>query len=46
MLKPCVPPDMMGIESMDQSHYLRNCVPIPPPTQQQTTDNMLGSMLG
>ena len=31
---------------MDQYHYLGNCPPTPPLTQQQSIDNKLRLMLG
>ena len=31
---------------VDQYQYLGNCPPTPPLTQQQSTDNKLGLMLG
>ena len=37
---------IIAVLLMDQYQYLGNCPPTPPLSQQQSTDNKLGVMLG
>ena len=37
---------IIAVLLMDQYQYLGNCPPTPPLSQQQSTDNKLGLMLG
>ena len=39
-------PALLSKGTKDQYQYLGNCPPTPPITQQQSTDNKLGLMLG